>query len=810
MSALFADLKFALRTMRRSPGVTAAAVIALALGIGANTAIFSVVDGVLLRPLPYPDSGALVSVHQGSTRQNRFTGPLSYPEYQDLVAQTRTLESAGGWVDGDINLSGAGSPERLLLRVATPSLLPTLRVQPVRGRNFLPEETVKGRDHVVLIDYGLWQRQFAGAGDVVGRTIRLDGADYQIVGVLPRDFVLDRAVEVWIPLSTADETIKVRNAHFLRVVGRRRAGATPANVATDLDAVAKYEVDTFPDMFPTSYGFGLRARPYIDEVVGDVRLALLVLLGAVAFVLLIACANVANLLLARAASRQREMAIRTALGARRGRIVRQLLTESLLLSLIGGALGIGFASWGIDLLLAMTSLPRVGEVGLHLDVLLFSSAIAVATGVGFGLVPAISASRPDLQGSLKDGTRGTTVGRGRLRKALVVSEVALSLVLLVGAGLMVRSFLKLRDVDPGFRPDHALMLRVSLPVPDSNVSDADRTRFAGFYDRAVNRLRQLPGVTAAGGCTLIPLDGGMTDRLFDIEGYAPGPADEHPDAQNRQIIGDYFPAIGIPLKSGRLPGAGDDAHAPPVVVVNDTFAKKFFPRGDVLGKRIRLGALGPLEFPWGTIVGVVGDVRAYGLDEKPMPEMYWSALQGRTHPAIALVMRTSGEPTALGATARAALAEVDPVQPIFDVQAVDSVVATSLGQRRFTLTLMLVFGVVALLLAAVGIYGVMAYTVSQRTQELGIRVALGATPSGVMRMVLRDGMTLVALGLGIGLGAAMALSRLVTSLLYGISAVDVTTYAVIAGALTTVALVAIIVPARRAMRVDPMQALRSE
>jgi predicted permease len=808
--SVVSDLKFALRTMRRSPGVTAAAVLALALGIGANTAIFSVVDGVLLRPLPYPDSSALFMVHHGSTRFSFVQGPLSYPEYLDVVAQTHTLENVGAWAEGDINLSGAGgAPERVLLRVATPSLLPTLRVQPVVGRNFLPDETVKGRDHVALIDYALWQRQFGGSRDAIGRSLRLDGSDYQIVGVLPRGFALEHPIDIWVPLTTADEGLKVRNSHFLRVLARRRAGATPATMAADLDAVARYEVSTFPDLFPSTSGFVLRARSYIDEVVGDVRLPLFVLLGAVAFVLLIACANVANLLLARAATRQREMAIRTALGARRGRLVRQLLTESLLLSLGGAALGLLFAAWGIDALLAMSSLPRVGEVGLHLEVLLFTTGVAVATGVGFGLVPAIAASRPDLHDTLKEGGRGTTSGRGRLRKALVIAEVALSLVLLVGAGLMVRSFLRLRSVDPGFRPDHALMLRVSLPVPDSNISDADRERFSRFYERTVTRLRQLPGVTAVGGGSMLPFDG-QTDRLFNIEGYTPIDPGDRPDAQTRQVVGDLFSALGVPLRHGRLFADADNATAPAVAIVNESFAKKYFPKGDALGKRIGLGALAERKFPWTTIVGVVGDVRGYGLDAPPQPEMYFPAAQGGGSPAMSFVLRTSGEPTAVAASVRAALAEVAPVQPIYDLQPLETLVESSLGQRRFTLTLMLIFGVVALLLAAVGIYGVMAYTVAQRTQEIGIRVALGAQPLGVLAMVLRDGMTLVGLGLALGAVAALGLTRLASSLLWGVSTADALTYFVLAAALTAVALVAIIIPARRATRVDPMQALRSE
>jgi putative ABC transport system permease protein len=809
MTALTHDLRFALRMLLGSPGTTIVAILALALGIGANTAIFSVVDGVLLQPLPLPDSRELYAIHTGSAKRGEFRGEFSYPEYQDMVAQQRTLASIGGWIDGDANLSGADAPVRIPVRFALPTLLPTLRVEPALGRGFLPEETAKGREHVILLDHGLWQRQFAGAKDVIGKSLRLDGVSYQIVGVLPRGFRFAKHVDAWVPLMTEDESFQVRNAHFLDVVGRRRAESTLAGINADLAAVALREAETYPEFFPSEFGFGIRAIPYLDKVVGDVRLPLLVLLGAVGCVLLIACANVANLLLARAATREREMAVRAALGASRLRLVRQLLTESLVLSLIGGALGVLFAAWGIDALIAMSpdSLPRVGEIALDLRVLAFTALIALATGVGFGLVPALSASRPALHDALKDGTRGTTVGRGRLRKALVVFEVALSLVLLIGAGLMVRSFVRLRAVDPGFRVDHALMLRVSLPVP-GEITAADEARFVSFFTRAADRLQKLPGVTAAGASTMLPLDGRMTDRLFDIEGYVPPPGVASPDAQNRVVTPGWFQAMGIPLLRGRAFTDADGEKVPRVVVVNQAFVQKFFPQGDPLGKRIRLGALGPKQFPWAAIVGVIGDVRGYGQHAPPMPEMYRPLAQVRDTSSMSLVVRTSGQPSALTNTVRTALAEIDPAQPIFDLQTVEQMVSTSLDQRRFTLTLMVLFGGVALLLAMVGIYGVMSYSVVQRTQEIGIRMALGAQAGDVLRMLLRDGMRLVASGLLAGTAVALVLTRIAASLLFGVSASDAATYAAIASVLTAVALVAILLPARRAMRVDPMQALR--
>jgi putative ABC transport system permease protein len=811
MQQLIQDLRYAVRGLIKRPGFTLIAVMTLALGIGANSAIFSVVDGVLLRSLPLPDSKSLYAVHMGLATFNRFDGPLSYPEYQDVVQQTRSFQSIGAWVDGDANLSEGGTAERAMIRIVLPSLLPTLGVETVRGRNFLPEETAKGRDHVALITYGLWQRRFSGSEDVIGKPIYLDNVDYQIVGVLPHDFQFEKPVDLWVPLTTTDPEINVRNAHFLSVIGRLRPGVSEKSAAADLSAVAKYESATFPDMFPPSAGFDFRARPYLEDIVGDIRLPLYVLLAAVGFVLLIACTNVANLLLAKAAPRQREIALRTALGARRWHLMRQLLTESILLAIIAGGIGVLLATWGTSALVALSpdSLPRAREIGFDWRVLAFTGVIALTTGIVFGLLPAIWGPRVDLTDALKEGSRGSTAGSGRLRKILVVAEVALSLMLLVGAGLMVRSFSHLRSVNPGFQTDHALTLRVSLPVPNSQISAADEDRFMSFFDRALARLSELPGVTAAGASNMIPLDGNGTDRLIEIEGYVPRDQSDMPDAQNRQATPGFFAAMGIPLVRGRLIERSDDNKAARVLVVNQEFVKRFFPNGDAIGKRIRLGKL-TSDFPWATIVGVVGDVRGFALDEPPEPTMYWPVAQIRATPSLTIVVRTLSDPAALAPSARDAIAEIDGAQPIYDVQPLDQLVAKSLGQRRFTLMLMVLFGVIALVLSAIGIYGVMAFAVTQRTQEIGIRMALGASALDVLKMVVGSGMFLAAIGVAVGLIGAFALTRLMASLLFGVSPTDLVTFGLVTAGLLMVALLACYIPARRATKVDPLVALRYE
>jgi putative ABC transport system permease protein len=809
MSTLWKDVRFALRMMSRSPGVTAAAVLALALGIGANTAIFSVVDGVLLRPLPYPKSHELVMLTGQFAAQDRFHLPLAYPEYKDLREMSGTLAGVAVYAQGDGTLTGGSGPaERVQAGLASSTLFPLLGVQPVVGRNFfVEEEEQKGRDQVALIAWNLWQRRYGGDPTILDKSIELDHDPYRVVGVLPKGFQLDPPCDLWVPISTTSPVTQARWARYLTSIGRLKPGVSPAQLRADLDAVAARQKELYPKSYAQG-GWGLSSKPLLDVVVGDARLGLLVLLGAVGLVLLIACANVANLLLARAAARSREMAIRTALGAARGRLIRQLLSEAMLLSLLGGALGVLLAMWAVDAMIAMSpdALPRAADVALDVRVLAFTVGVSILTGLAFGLAPALSASRPELTQTLKDGTRGTTGGRGRLRRALVVSEVALSLMLLVGTGLLLRSFLKLRSVDSGFRPDHVLTMGVALPVPNGPLTPETGARLATFFQGATERLANLPGVQTAGAISILPLDGNSKDESFEIENYVPHNAGDFPNNEVRDVTPGYFTALGVPLVRGRLISVTDTADAPGVVVINQAMARRWWPGEDPVGKHLKFKSMKE----WSTVIGVVGDVRGYGLDQAARPELYFPHAQLRRASAMALVMRTSGDPRALANSARGVIGEIDPNQPVFKIRTMEDVLASSLARRRFALVLMLIFAAVALVLAALGIYGVMSYTVAQRTQEIGIRVAVGARPIDVLGMVVRQGMTLVALGLLAGVAGALVLTRLLSALLYGVAATDAATYVIIAAALASVALVAILVPARRATRVDPMLALRAD
>jgi len=813
MGTVWRDIRFAFHMLRSAPGVTLAAVLALALGIGANSAVFSVVNGVLLRPLPYRNSQELLMMGGAFKADDHFQPSLSYPEYQDLRDQSRTLSAVGVFMMGDANVTGGGQPaEHLQAGVTSASLFPLLDVQPILGRNFLAdEEQKKGQDHVVLISWSLWQRRFNGDAQVLGKSLEIDRAPYKIVGVLPKSFQMQPPCEAWVPLSTANPAASMRDVRALTVWARVKPGTRPSQVRDDLDAVAAREREIYPKDY-ASGGWTLQSKPLIDVVVGDARLGLFVLLGAVALVLLIACGNVANLLLARAAARTREMALRSALGARRRRLIRQMLTESMVLSALGGALGVLLGAGGVEIMMGLRpdALPRTEGIGVDGRVLLFTALISVLTGALFGLVPALSASRPDLTQALKDGSRGSSGSRGRLRGALVIAELALSLMLLVGTGLLLRSFLKVRAVDCGFRSDHVLTVSVAQPVDDGPITDAEGARFAEFFARTTERLAQLPGTQAAGAISTLPLDGNSWNVGFEIEGYIPRNASDKPNNELREVTPGYFEALRISLVSGRFISAADTHEGRKVVVVNQSMAKRWWPGEIPLGKRIKIPGSRESPQDWWTVVGIVGDVRGFGLDQPARPEVYVPHAQFRSSPAMSLVLRTAGDPRAYANSARRVINEIDLNQAVFNIRTMDEVVASSLAKRQFALEMMLAFGLVALVLAALGIYGVMSYTVAQRIQEIGIRVALGARPVDVLWMVVRQGMTLVALGLGIGVAGALAVSRVLSALLYGVGANDAVTYLATITMLSSVALIAILIPAGRATRVEPMIALRAE
>jgi putative ABC transport system permease protein len=812
MSGLGGDLRYALRMLWRAPGVTVTALAALGLGIGGSVAIFSVVDAVLLRPLPYRAADRLAEIFGNFHAQNLERIAVSVPEYLDYRAQSQVLEDLTAFAVGDSNLTGGGSPERVSAAMATSSFLGVFGVEPALGRGFSAEEQSPGRSQVALLSHGLWQRRFGGDPAVVGKSLLLDGLPYAVVGVLPRGFRMTGDPEVFVPLPLTDALKAQRGARWLRVVGRLRPGQTVAALSAEMDVIARRLQEAHPDNYRAGVGWAITVVPLLDQVVGRVRPALWVLLGAVALVLLIACANVASLLLTRATGRAREFAIRTALGARRLRLFRQLLCESLLLSLGGGALGLLGSLWGVDLLLALapSDLPRLHEVAISGRVLAFALGVSVATGLCFGVVPALASSRPDITSGLKEGSRGTASGaRHRLRRALVAGEVALALVLCVGAGLLLRSFAALVAVDPGFRADGVLTLRVSMPTPaEAQPSVADGVRYAAYYQRAAQRLLGLPGVTAVSGISVLPLSGDSTDSSYDIENYLPRDAGDRPDNEVRVVLPGYFRALGIPLLAGREVGPDDGADSPKVVVVNQALARRYF--GDAaraVGRRLRLHRGG--DRGWRTIVGVVGDVHDVGLDARSRPEMYYPASQ-LTEPSMTFVLHAAGPPAALASAARAALAEVDRDQPIFEVRPLADVVANSLGQRRFALILLGLFAACALALAALGVYGVMAYSVAQRTQEIGIRLALGAQRGDVLGLVVRQGMQTVAIGLLVGTAIALSLSRALATLVWGVSPRDPLTYAALAALLSAVALLATLLPAWRAARTSPMVALRAE
>ncbi|MEK6299557.1 MAG: ABC transporter permease [Acidobacteriota bacterium] len=818
METFLHDLRYGSRMLLKRPGFTAVAVLALALGIGANSAIFSVVNGVVLRALPYKDPEALMMVWnrrpllQAQAGMNEF--PVSAADFVEWRDQNQVFEQIAAFHTQPFNITGAGEPEFLGGVRSSAGLFSLLGVEAKLGRTFLPEEDQPGAGHVVILSPGLWERRFGSDPQIIGQKLTLNDEPYTVIGVMPPGFQFPRKGEMpagyqfprqadlYTPLAWTPAQVGNRGRNFLAVVGRLKPQVGIAQAQAGMHEIAERLTQQYPQFNSNKEVFIV---PLHQQVIGKVRTALLVLLGAVAFVLLIACANVANLLLARAASRQKEIAIRTALGASRWRVIRQLLTESVLLSLAGGTLGLLLAMWGIDLLLAISpaNLPRVDAIGVDGRVFGFTLAISLLTGIVFGLVPAIQASKPDVNEALKEGGRASSVSHNRFRGALVVSEVALSLVLLIGAGLMIRSFVRLLNSSPGLDPENVLTLDVGLP----------RTKYTGpqqvaFFQQVIERLRALPGVKSAGAVYPLPLSGAEEGMGFGIEGRADSAPGERYNAGPRWVSPGYFNTMGIALMKGRELSERDGGDSPRVLLINEAMAARYFPDEDPIGKRVAFDQVNNAP-NWREIVGVVGDVKHSAMDSDPKPEMYFPFTQ---YPSffMTLVVRTSGDPLNLVAAARSEVLAVEKNQPISNVHTMEELLSNSIAQRRFNMLLLSVFAGVALLLAAVGIYGVMSYSVAQRTHELGVRMALGARTSHVLALVVKQGMTLALIGVGIGLAASFALTRVMASLLYGVSATDPLTFSVIALVLASVAFLACYLPARRATKVDPMVALRYE
>ena len=822
MDSLLQDLRFGVRVLLKRPGFTLIAVLTLALGIGATTAIFSVVHAVLLRPLPFAEAERLVYLTERNTQLDNVS--LSWPNFTDWRAQQSVFENLAVYNRDSYNLTRADAePERLPAAQTSAALFNVLRVQAAVGRVFTDEEDKPGAEPVCVLSYGLWQRSFGGDAAIVGRQITLNGRGYTVVGVMPREFQYPARAEVWLPLGQLYQPAwGNRNNHLgLFGVARLKPGVTVSQARADLERVAANLAQAYPD---TNRDERANVTPLQDIYVRDVRLALWTLLGAVGFVLLIACANVANLLLARATGRQREFAIRAALGASRRRIIRQLLIESLLLALVSGALGLLLALWGVDLILAIRPdyLPRASEIGIDGRVLLFTTVVSLLTGVGFGLAPALAASRTDLHEALKTGERAAVLGRGLLRNGLIVTEVALTLVLLIGAGLLLKSFARLQRTDAGFAYEHLLSFNVALPAQKYK----DEQQRSNFLQTLLPRLRALPGVEDAAASSGLPFGYNNWQTQFIIDGRPLPPASAVPVMDATAVSADYFRAMRIPLIRGRyfteqdnrqwideksLQGRDEGAHAVAglnAVIIDEEFARRYWPDEDAVGKRIRFGA--SADSPPLTIVGIVGRVRMEGLQtDSSRVQGYLPYLQFPTR-YLAIVIRSTLDPEQLIAQARREVAAVDREQPIYSVRTLAQMRATSIAPAALNLTLVGLFAALALVLAAVGLYGVMSFVVSQRTREIGIRVALGAQRRDIFKLIVGRGLLLVLAGVALGLGGAFAITRALASLLYGVSATDPLTFAAVSVLLACVALLACYVPARRATKVDPLIALRAE
>jgi predicted permease len=814
------DLAFALRMLRKHPGFTLVAVLSLALGIGANSAIFSVTNALLWRPLPYPEAERLVILWSRSPGLNVAQDWFSPGQYLDVKTQNRVFETTAIAIGASFNLTGQGGPEHVDGARVSSSFFALFGPQPLLGRVLLPEEDEPGKPPTVILSHDFWQRRFGADPNVIGRTLTLSGNNFTIAGVMPASFSLNKEVlpavngiqqaDLLLPLPLSESARTNRGNEDFNIFAKLKPGLSVAEAQADMDLIAGRMKQQFPENYPPTGGLTLSVVPLLEQVVGDIGHALPVLLGAVGFVLLIACVNVANLLLARAAVRQKEIAIRASVGASRARLVRQLLTESVLLSLLGGALGLGLALLAIKslALFGPANIPRLTEVGVDGRVLLFTGLISLLTGVLFGLAPALRISQVDLHETLKDGGRSGGAGFGsgrsqqRLRKLLVVAEVALALVLLIGAGLLIRSYQRILTAHPGYDPRNVLALRLSLPAAKYATPES----IAAFYQRTLDRLRAMPGVEAAATTYSLPMSTvALAWEPITLEGYVPKSAQDLIISNVRIVSADYFRTLGVPLVQGRLFDARDRKGEPETVIVDEALAERYWPHESPLGKRMQRGKSGV----WRTVVGVIRDAKQFSLEKEPPISVYYPAEQVIAR-NLYMVIRTTPDPRQLAAGLIKEIQTIDPEMPVFDVSSMEARLSDALARRRFSMYLLGVFAVIALLLAVIGIYGVMAYAVNQRTHEIGIRVALGAQQRDVLGLILRQGLSLTLTGTALGLLAALGLTRLLAKLLFGVGANDPLTFAGVAALLLAVSLLACWIPARRAARVDPLIALRCD
>ena len=809
------EIRFAFRNLAKTPAFTCIAIVTLALAIGANTAVLSLVNALLIRPLPYKAPQNLVLLWERFPTQGLDRIPVSAPEYLDYEKQLTRFEKIGALNYSAYNLTTGDVPERISGAVVSPSVFSLLGVEPIKGRIFNKEEGAEGRNDVVVMSARLWKRRFNADPAIVGNKISLNGRPHTVVGIMPEHFDFPLPLfnvqgsrfagraDIWKPIAFTNDELQARYSRSYGMIARLRPGVSLAQAQAEIDAVTKNFTQTYPKNYPPGTAFGAKLYPLQDQVVGAMRTGLWILVGAVTLVLLIACANLTTMLLARAGSREREMAIRVALGASLKRMLRQLLSESVLLSILGGTAGVLLAVWALDLLrvVGAQTVPRLREVNLDLSVLAMTLGVSVVTGILFGLVPALVSAKPELTEALKQGGRGSTAGihRNRLRNTLIIAETVLALVLLIGAGLLVKSFVRLQNVSPGFNPHNVLTAEISLPVEKYPRGQP----VINFYAEAVRRIQNIPGVQHAAFTVMLPLSGSNTDSSFMIEGQDPRASGAYPDEEIRDVTPDYFRVLQTPLLKGRFFTDADTADSPAVVIVNQAFEKKYFATDGALGKRISRDDEKP---NWATVIGVVADIKHRALDTEAQPEYYLPHTQGPDREMV-LAVRSAQGASMLTTAIRDALRNIDPDIPLSNVRTLDAVVADSVAPRRLSVVLLGAFSAIALLLASVGMYGVISFLVVQRTHEIGVRMALGAQRSDVLKMVIGHAAKLLLIGAAIGLPAAFLSSSALRTLLYDVSRFDISTFIVVTAVLAGVGLLASYLPALRATRADPIIAL---